>query len=155
MTDPSDQRLFFLLQRAAHQLRTTADQRFLDTAGVTTAQLAALYAIRDRPGGTQGELARRLEVRESAVTGLVRRLTAAGLVARDRHPDEHRAVVLELTDEGRAALDAVRSELDRFNAELRAVLGEDGFTRTAEALHRLVEAAASRDRPGDSPDATA
>ncbi|MCF1595722.1 MarR family winged helix-turn-helix transcriptional regulator [Streptomyces muensis] len=136
MPEP-DQRLFFLLQRAAHQLRTASDRRLLAAAGITTAQLGALFAVRDEPGITQQELARTLGLRESAVTGLVGRLTAAGLVAKRAHPREHRAVVLELTGDGAAALDAAQPEVDRFNAQARALLGEDGFTRTSEAMRAL------------------
>jgi len=137
MSEPDDQRLYFLLQRAAHRLRTSADRRILAAAGVTTAQIGALFAVHDEPGITQQELARTLGLRESAVTGLVGRLTTAGLVAKGAHPREHRAVVLELTEAGAEALRAAQPEIDRFNAELRAVLGEDGFKGAATALHRL------------------
>ncbi|MFI6442269.1 MarR family winged helix-turn-helix transcriptional regulator [Streptomyces sp. NPDC050759] len=137
MPEPDDQRLYFLLQRAAHRLRTTADRRCLAAAGVTTAQLGALFAVHDEAGITQQQLARTLGLRESAVTGLVGRLTAAGLLAKRPHPREHRAVVLELTDAGTDALRAARPEIDRFNAELREALGDDGFTRAATAMHRL------------------
>lgn len=138
MSQPEpDQRLYFLLQRAAHRLRTTVDRRCLDTAGVTTAQLGALFAVHDRPGITQQQLARTLGLRESAVTALVGRLIGAGLLTKHAHPSEHRAVVLELTDRGTAALEAARPEIDRLNAELRALLGDRGFTETAAALHRL------------------
>ncbi|GAA3770865.1 hypothetical protein GCM10022403_002740 [Streptomyces coacervatus] len=136
MAEP-DQRLYFLLQRAAHQLRTTVDRRCLAVAGVTTAQLGALFAVQDQPGLTQQELARILGLRESAVTALVGRLTAAGLLLKQAHPREHRAVVLELTEDGAAALRAGQPEIDRLNAELRTLLGDDGFVRTAGALHRL------------------
>ncbi|MGW0186001.1 MarR family winged helix-turn-helix transcriptional regulator [Streptomyces sp. NPDC003362] len=143
MTQPaepsSDPRLFFLLQQAAHRLRTAADRRCLAAAGVTTAQLGALFAVHDEPGLTQQRLARVLGLRESAVTGLVARLGKAGLLVKRAHPREHRAVVLELTEDGVAALDAARPEIDRFNGELRALLGEQGFTRTAAALHRLAQ----------------
>ena len=44
---------------------------------------------------------------------------------------------LKLTDEGAAALLAAQPEIDHFNGELRALLGDQGFTRTAAALHRL------------------
>lgn len=132
-----DQRLFFLLQRAAHQLRTAADRRLLAAAGITSAQLGALYAVRDRPGITQRELAADLGLRESGVTALVTRLTAAGLLDKRAHPREHRAVVLELTDAGAAALAAAGPEVDRFNAGLRAALGADGFSRAAGALRTL------------------
>ncbi|MFJ4523950.1 MarR family winged helix-turn-helix transcriptional regulator [Streptomyces sp. NPDC088810] len=137
MPPEPDQRLFFLLQRAAHTLRLTADRRCLAVAGVTTAQLGALFAVRDQRGLTQQELARTLGLRQSAVTPLVARLTAAGLVARHAHPHDHRAVVLELTDAGAAAVRAAGPEIDRFNAEMRALLGDDGFADTASALHKL------------------
>jgi DNA-binding MarR family transcriptional regulator len=136
MSEP-DERLFFLLQRAAHRLRTAADRRCLAAAGITTAQLGALFAVHDRPGTTQQELARALGLRESAVTALVGRLTAAGVLAKRAHPREHRAVVLELTDAGATALEAARPEIDRFNAELREVLGADGFAGTAAAMDLL------------------
>ena len=137
MPAPDDQRLYFLLQRAAHRLRTAADRRCLAAAGVTTAQLGALFAVHDEPGITQQGLARTLGLRESAVTGLVGRLTTAGLVAKEAHPREHRAVVLELTAAGADALRAAQPEIDRFNAELREVLGDDGFTGAATAMRRL------------------
>ncbi|MCP3804967.1 MarR family winged helix-turn-helix transcriptional regulator [Allokutzneria sp. A3M-2-11 16] len=136
MPEP-DQRLFFLLQRAAHQLRTVADRRCVAAAGITTAQLGALFAVRERPGVTQQQLAAALGLRESAVTALVGRLTAAGLVTKGTHPREYRAVVLELTADGAAAISAARPEIERFNAEMRELLGEDGFTGTAAALDRL------------------
>lgn len=136
MAEP-DQRLYFLLQRAAHRLRTTLDRRCLAAAGVTTAQLGALFAVQERPGLTQQDLAQTLGLRESAVTGLVGRLTAAGLLSRQAHPRQHRAVVLELTQAGEEALRAAQPEIDRFNAEVRALLGDDGFGETATALKQL------------------
>ncbi|WP_405640761.1 MarR family winged helix-turn-helix transcriptional regulator [Streptomyces sp. NBC_00019] len=136
MVEP-DQRLYYLLQRAAHRLRTTLDRRCLAVAGVTTAQLGALFAVQEAPGITQQGLAHTLGLRESAVTGLVGRLTTAGLLSRQTHPRQHRAVVLELTEAGEAALKAAQPEIDRFNAEVRALLGDDGFGQTAAAMNRL------------------
>ncbi|MFC4908814.1 MarR family winged helix-turn-helix transcriptional regulator [Actinomadura gamaensis] len=136
MAEP-DERLYFLLQRAAHRLRIAADRRCLAAAGVTTAQLGALFAVQDRPGLTQRDLARTLGLRESAVTALVTRLTAAGLIVREPHPEEHRAVVLRLAPAGEAALRAAQPTIDDFNGELRAILGDTTFTETAAALSKL------------------
>ncbi len=134
----SDERLYFLLQRAAHQLRTDADRRCKEAAGITTAQLGALFAVHDQPGVTQQQLARILGLRESAVTALVVRLASSGLITRQPHPREHRAVTLHLSDEGLAALRAAQPEIDRFNTELRSLLGPTAFTSTAAALSRIV-----------------
>ncbi|WP_067822705.1 MarR family winged helix-turn-helix transcriptional regulator [Actinomadura kijaniata] len=136
MAEP-DERLYFSLQRAAHRLRLAADRRCRAAAGVTTAQLGALFAVHDEPDITQQRLARILGLRESAVTALVTRLVAADLVIRRPHPREHRAVTLRLSDHGAATLRAAQPEIDRFNAELRALLGEPTFRQTATALHRL------------------
>lgn len=137
MAEP-DQRLYFLLQRAAHRLRTDADRRCLAVAGITTAQLGALFAVGDHPGITQRGLAHTLGLGESAVTALVTRLTRAGLVTKETHPSEHRAVVLALTPVGEESLRAARPEIDRFNTELRDLLGEEGFDQAVEVLQELV-----------------
>ena len=136
MSEP-DQRLYFLLQRAAHQLRIIADRRCVAAAGVTTAQLGALFAVRQQPGLTQQQLAGILGLRESAVTGLVTRLGAAGLISKRAHPHEHRAVILDLTEEGVSVLRSARPVIDRYNAELRTALGDDQFRQTASALQKL------------------
>jgi DNA-binding MarR family transcriptional regulator len=131
-----DQRLFFLLQQAAHRLRVAADRRCLAAAGITTAQLGALFAI-GAGGSTQRELAEELGQRESAVTAMVTRLVEAGLVAKQPHPREHRAVVLRLTAAGEEALARVVPAIEEFNARLLAILGEDGFRDTAEGVGKL------------------
>jgi len=134
----ADERLFFLLQSAAHRLRVEGDRRCLAAAGVTTAQLGALLAVHDQPGLTQRALAAELGQRESAVTPMIGRLTDAGLIVRTPHPDQHRALVLHLTDEGTAAIDRLRPVLAEVNGELRGLLGE-AFGPTSQALRSLAE----------------
>jgi DNA-binding MarR family transcriptional regulator len=139
-TAEPDQRVYLLLQRAAHRLRVWADRRCLDAAGITTAQAGALFALVDRPGSTQRELAAALGQRESGVTAMVRRLLDGGLVARRASPADHRAVVLSLTPSGERAVDAVRPVLDDFNAALRSTLGADGPPALAAALRSVLDA---------------
>ncbi|ONI79656.1 MarR family transcriptional regulator [Actinosynnema sp. ALI-1.44] len=143
----ADQRLYFLLQRAAHQLRLAADRLCTSTAGITTAQLGALFAVRDKPGITQQELAHTLGQRESAITSMVTRLVDAGLITKRTHPRQYRAMALELTPVGRKALEKVRPVIDRFNEEMRAVIGAEAFDATAEAMARLDRWLAAND-PG-------
>ncbi|GIJ68856.1 MarR family winged helix-turn-helix transcriptional regulator [Virgisporangium ochraceum] len=135
-----DQRVFLLLQQAAHRLRLWADRRSVDLAGVTTAQTGALFALHDAPRSTQRELAAALGQRESAVTAMVRRLLDAGLVERHPSPDDHRAHQLALTDYGVETLETVRPLVAEFNAMLRRVLGADGPRALADALRTLRDA---------------
>ncbi|WP_020665100.1 MarR family winged helix-turn-helix transcriptional regulator [Amycolatopsis benzoatilytica] len=132
----ADERLFFLLQSAAHRLRVDGDRRCLAAAGVTTAQLGALLAVHDQPGLTQRALAAELGQRESAVTPMIGRLTEAGLISRQPHPEQHRALVLNLTEEGNSAIARLRPVIAQFNRELRALLG-DAFGPTSQALKDL------------------
>ncbi|ALG10274.1 MarR family winged helix-turn-helix transcriptional regulator [Kibdelosporangium phytohabitans] len=133
----ADQRLYFLLQRAAHQMRLVADRLCVNSAGITTAQLGALFAVQERPGITQQELAHTLGQRESAITAMVSRLVEAGLITKRTHPRQYRAIALDLTPVGRKALDKVRPVIDKFNEEMRAVIGAGTFDATAEAMAKL------------------
>jgi DNA-binding MarR family transcriptional regulator len=135
----SDERLFFLLQRAAHQLRVAADRRCTAVAGVTSAQLGALFVVQERPGVSQQELAAELGQRESAITAMVARLVDAGLLTKRAHALQYRAMALHLSPAGTRALTRVRPEMERFNAEMRAVIGADGFDSTANVLRKLVD----------------
>jgi DNA-binding MarR family transcriptional regulator len=135
-----DQRVFLLLQQTAHRLRIWADRRCVDLAGVTTAQVGALFALHDTPMSTQRELAAALGQRESAVTAMVRRLLEAGLVRRHPSPDDHRAHLLALTPDGEQALKTVRPIVAEFNAMLRRALGADGPATLAAALRTLRDA---------------
>jgi DNA-binding MarR family transcriptional regulator len=58
-----------------------------------------------------GKMGERLQVHATSVTSLVDRLEAAGLVVRRRHPEDGRAVLAEITDEGRAAVEKATADL--------------------------------------------
>ncbi|MFC0105218.1 MarR family winged helix-turn-helix transcriptional regulator [Kibdelosporangium aridum] len=133
----ADQRLYFLLQRAAHQLRVAADRRCMGAAGITTAQLGALFVVQEQPGVTQQELAHALGQRESAITSMVTRLVDAGLISKRTHPKQYRAIALDLTTSGKQALERVRPVIQDFNEQMRAAIGADAFEATAQALAKL------------------
>lgn len=132
----ADERLYFLLARAANAVRRGSDAQAIAAAGITTAQAGALMAIAagDRP--SQRELGRELALGEPAVTGLVDRLARLGLVERVADPDDARRSRLQVTDAGRQAIAAVEPARRRVNAELTRLLGDDG-PRVAAALERL------------------
>lgn len=87
-------------------------------------------------------LAERESVTQPAMTGLVTRLEAAGLVARTSDPRDGRAVLVTLTDAGRALIERRRSSraaalqelLDQLNPDERAAVAA-----AIPALQRLVE----------------
>ena len=70
--------------------------------GLTPQRYDLLLQLKAAPDGhsTVTELGRRLHLRQTAVTELVRRAEEAGLVRRRRSNDDRRVFLLELTDEG-------------------------------------------------------
>ncbi|MEE2038712.1 MarR family transcriptional regulator [Nocardiopsis sp. CT-R113] len=140
-----------LVWRLSIKWRVAVDQA-LAPLGLTHAQyvlLSSLYGMEragERP--SQRELADHTGLEALYTSKLARALESAGLVRRDRDPEDTRAVRLSLTEAGdaavRPAMRTVRNLLDR----LMAPLGGLGDPR-AEALSR--DLAVLLDTPLDPP----
>ncbi len=81
---------------------------------LTPTQFAALGAISDFPGHDQRAIARLIAVDRTTINGVTKRLSAAGLVVREK---DGRNINLTLTAEGRALRESV-TENDVAHAEL-------------------------------------
>ena len=81
--------------------------------GLTFARYEALVLLTFSSRGSLplGKMGERLQVHPTSVTSIVRRLDAAGLVQRRTHPHDARAVLAEITDEGRAVVEAATRDL--------------------------------------------
>ncbi|MGN6131870.1 MAG: MarR family winged helix-turn-helix transcriptional regulator [Nocardioidaceae bacterium] len=110
--------------------------------GLTFARYEALVLLTFSRNGSLplGKMGERLQVHPTSVTSIVDRLEAAGHVVRRRHPEDGRAVLAEITDSGRAVVEAATADLvgGRFGLEGMAV--ED--LRELSALLKPVRAAA-------------
>lgn len=98
-------------------------------AGLTPRQHQALLAIKGFPGGGPvaiGNLAERLRIRHHSAVELVNRLCEAGLVARDQDTDDHRRVLLNLTEQANDCLAELSAahldELSRIEPMLKRLL---------------------------------
>ncbi|MGV3662488.1 MAG: MarR family winged helix-turn-helix transcriptional regulator [Prosthecobacter sp.] len=99
-------------------------------AGLTPQQNQALLAIKGFPGRdrvTIGELAERLQVAHHSAVGLVDRLAAEKLVAREPSEEDRRCVFIALTRHGEDVLEklasAHRTQLRRIGPEILSLLG--------------------------------
>jgi MarR family transcriptional regulator, organic hydroperoxide resistance regulator len=135
----AEQRVFHLLLLAAQRLRTVADQASLAEAGITAAQAAVLMVIAGAPGIRQCDIASTLRQRESAITAMVRRLLAAGLVGRFRHESDGRTWSLELTSKGELAIEAMSNPLNHINERLSKAIGDDNIDAFVTALRVIGE----------------
>ena len=81
--------------------------------GLTFARYEALVLLTFARAGSLplGKMGERLQVHPTSVTSIVDRLEAAGLVVRRRHPEDGRAVLAEITEAGRAVVEAATGDL--------------------------------------------
>ena len=81
--------------------------------GLTFARYEALVLLTFSRAGALplGKMGERLQVHPTSVTSIVDRLEAAGHVVRKPHPSDGRAVLAEITDTGRALVEAATADL--------------------------------------------
>ena len=85
----------------------------LKPLGLTFPRYEALVLLTFSSRGSLplGKMGERLQVHPTSVTSIVRRLEAAGLVARRAHPDDGRAVLAEITPAGRELVEVATAAL--------------------------------------------
>jgi DNA-binding MarR family transcriptional regulator len=112
--------------------------------GLTFARYEALVLLTFSRNGSLplGKMGERLQVHPTSVTSIIDRLEAAGLVARRRHPDDGRAVLAEITPEGRALVERATADLVAAGFGLDEVPEDD-----LRLLSRLLRPV--RERAGD------
>lgn len=100
--------------------------------------IRALFVISEAGDGATPKLvAEFLELSTGATTSLVDRLVNAGSVVRAAHPTDRRSVVLQLTDDGRAAVAKVA---DVYRCALARVIPEASYDEMS-TLFRDIAAA--------------
>jgi len=136
----SKNRIYFLLQRTAHKLKTEADAALAEAGGLSTAQAAAMSIIAKSSPVTQKFIADTLSQRESAVAAMTARLLKAGYITRSRSTSDARAWELKATDLGRQALANMRQPFDRINATLDECMDSEDTDKLARSLIKILEA---------------
>lgn len=131
-----DNQLCFALYSASLAM-TKLYQPLLQELGVTYPQYLALLVLWERDGVMVSELGERLSLDSGTLTPLLKRLEAAGLVARIRDVEDERRVRISLTAAGRrlkgkaekipgcilAAADMPLRELAQLKGQLRDLRG--------------------------------
>ena len=93
----------YLLHAVTVSMRREIESR-LAQHGMTFAQWAPLWKIKNRPACTAQHIVCEIGVDAGAVTRMLDRLVAKGLVERTRSETDRRVVNLELTEAGEAAV---------------------------------------------------
>jgi DNA-binding MarR family transcriptional regulator len=80
-----------------------------DRVGITVVQLKSLRLISSNPNIGLGELAEKIKLTNSTVSGVIDRLVQHELVERVIPPENRRSVLIHLTDKGKGILNHFES----------------------------------------------
>jgi len=133
-------RIAFLLT----QLGTVAARRFAERVselGITPADAGALRIIAFNPGISQRDLAQRLGVGPSRIVALMDRLTAAGLVVRQRSATDRRNHELALTEHGQQTMASLRDVAIAHEKDVTTALTEAEVSELGVLLTKLAASA--------------
>jgi MarR family transcriptional regulator, organic hydroperoxide resistance regulator len=95
-----DQQVCFALAVAARNV-IGLYRPVLEPLGLTHPQYLVMLALWERSPLTVRELAGLISLEPATLSPLLKRLETAGLVTRERHPDDERALAITLTPHGR------------------------------------------------------
>ena len=99
-----DQQVCFALAVAARNV-IGLYRPVLEPLGLTHPQYLVMLALWERSPLTVREIGRLLSLEPATLSPLLKRLESAGLVTRERHPDDERALAITLTGRGRRLRD--------------------------------------------------
>jgi DNA-binding MarR family transcriptional regulator len=103
-----DAQFCFAIYSAGHALNR-AYKPLLDALGVTYPQYLVLLTLWAEDGQSVGGIGERLMLESSTLTPLLKRLEAAGLIRRERNPEDERQVRVRLTPRGRRLRDKAQA----------------------------------------------
>lgn len=126
-----------LIHRVSRELRTALEAQ-LAPFGVT-AQQAGLLLRSARQQISPNQLAPLLGTDTAGMTRLLDRLQDKGLIQRRRHPQDRRAIVIQLTAEGRALIPHLAPIFGRVNRQLLAGFSEQEVQHITAMLQRLLD----------------
>ncbi|MBG0851420.1 MarR family transcriptional regulator [Streptomyces spinoverrucosus] len=141
---------FGLLIKAATRLEQRIDSALRRECGISHTMLEVLIRLCRRPGEdvSQRQLAADLILTSSGTTRLIDRMEEAGLVRRVASPADRRSVLVEATEQGRAAFlkaAAVHSQVvERYFV---APVARDDYARLTGALSEINRALGDPGRP--------
>ena len=132
-----DQSAAYLMRRILSCMASEVDGA-LEPRGLTSAQWVPLFKLHLGQASTVAELARECELDTGAMTRLLDRLEAKGLVTRVRSCEDRRVVNLELTHEGREAARQIPEVLCKVQNAFLQGLSVEEWQQLKDLLRRVL-----------------
>lgn len=131
---PAEALLCFNLYAASHAFIRLYTP-YLERMGLTYPQFLVLLSLHAKDGQGVGELGAALALETSTLSPLLKRMTTAGLLSRQRSEEDERRVVVRLTEQGRA-MAAEAAEVPGCIAEASG-MDYSEYRETLDVLRRL------------------
>ena len=131
----------FLLAKASQRFNELLMERFAARgfSDVRPSFGSILVPLFEQDGLRLGELAARGRLSKQAVTGLVKFCEDAGLVTRERDPEDGRAFRIRLSVRGGELRAVAGRELRNLDTELAASLGKTNYAALRRALKGVID----------------
>lgn len=112
-----------------------------DALGATPVQMLVLQVLSEFPDISLSELADRLQLGCSTISGVVKRLGEAGLIERERLAEDQRTVTLRLSDKGRMVEDNAFGEdsILRRSLEKLLTIPDADMAHLLETHRKMIE----------------
>jgi DNA-binding MarR family transcriptional regulator len=110
-----------------------------EVLGMRLKGFVALSYLRERGSATQQAMAEKMLMDPNNLVLLLNELEAAGYAVRRRDPDDRRRHIVELTDEGRRAIERAEQGMESVEDEILAALSDDERATLRKLLNKALE----------------
>lgn len=132
------------LTHCINYLLTTAQRRVFQTMSarlepydVTPVQYGVLYCLWETDIHTPREIADKLQLENSTISGVLERMEKKGLIERQVSKKDRRYIEVVLTDKGASLKDGVLDTVEQFNEDVMSVLSSQEQDILKESLEKL------------------
>jgi DNA-binding MarR family transcriptional regulator len=128
-------------------LKSVLEERLVQEVGILLADNEALLNVAHAAAPLRmSDIAERLVLSRGGTTKVIDRLEELGFVSRQADPEDRRAVVVEITPEGREVLARARTVIDASLSEVwAATLSDDEAKVVIEVMDRVITAHHAKD----------
>lgn len=93
--------------------------------GITLGQSFILFALKEQEGLSLGGMADKLNLDNSAITGLIDRMESDNLLIRKVDPVDRRSFLIYFTEKGRVLANTVYPLADNFNQQVKGCMNNE------------------------------
>jgi DNA-binding MarR family transcriptional regulator len=126
-------RLSYVIARLDRAIRRAIEER-LAPHDLTVPQYTAMSVLRNRPGLSNAQLARRSFVTPQSMNEVIASLEHSGLVKRDVDPDHRRILRARLTPRGRRLYERIDAEIAELEEEMLRELSDSDRKKFTDAV---------------------